>query len=226
MDESEHEVGAAAPPGDHSSSQAAPAGYWIVLDTNVLVDYARHADGQLPDMPPPDGFIRFIEANPELVLRLDTGKREMRTYMRYHAANNSVRMQRLLGRFSIAKKRYLRGCREYYDSIVEHLESVASDPLSGDACRWLASKRTALAGGGFAGVEREESDPAQRRAALGWLLGSARHNEAWIMAKAAKLSETKPVRLVSNDGDIITFEGLLAGLTRGRLRVARPSAWD
>lgn len=226
MDESEQEVDAAAPPGDHSSSQAAPAGYWIVLDTNVLVYYALHADGQVPDVPLPDGFIQFIEDNPELVLRLDTGKREMRKYMHHHHANNSVRMQRLLGRFPVAKKRYLHGCGEYHDLIVGHLESVASDPLSVDACRWLASKRTALAGSGFAGAEREESDPAQRRAALGWLLGSARHNDAWIMAKAAKLSETKPVRLVSNDGDIITFEKLLAGLTDGRLRVTRPSAWD
>ena len=46
------------------------------------------------------------------------------------------------------------------------------------------------------------------------------------MAKAAKLSEIKPVRLVSNDGDMITFNGLLADLTGGRLLVARPRAWE
>ena len=44
--------------------------------------------------------------------------------------------------------------------------------------------------------------------------------------KAAKLSETKPVRLVSNDGDMIAFKGLLRNLTGGRLLVARPREWD
>ena len=222
-----HADGAAAPLDGPAPSRAVQADYWIVLDTNVLVDYARHADGQVPDVPLPDGFIRFIEDNRELVLRLDTGRREMRTFMQYHDTNNSVRVQQLLGRFSIAKRRHLRGYREYLAPIVEHLESVASsDPLSDDACRWLASKRTALASNGFAGAEREEADPAQRRAALEWLLASARNNDTWIMAKAAKLSETKPVRLVSNDGDMITFTGLLEGLTGGRLLVARPRAWD
>lgn len=216
----------AAPAGGLSGARAAPAAYWLVLDTNVLVDYALHADGQAPDVPLPGGFIRFIEDNSALVLRLDTGKREMRSFMQHHGANNSVRMQRLVGRFSVAKRRYLRGYREYLSAIVERLESAASDPMSDDACRWLASKRTALAGAGFAGVEREESDPARRRAALGWLLDSATRNDAWIMAKAAKLSETKPVRLVSNDGDMIAFKGLLRDLTGGRLLVARPREWD
>lgn len=219
--------GAAAPSDGPAPSRAVQADYWIVLDTNVLVDYMLHADGQVPDVPLPDGFIRFIEDNREIVLRLDTGKREVRTFMHHHETNNSVRAQRLLGRFSIAKKRHLRGCREYHDAIADHLESVASsDPLSDDACRWLASKRTALANNGFAGAEREEADPAQRRAALEWLSASAGGNDAWIMAKAAKLSEIKPVRLVSNDGDMITFNGLLADLTGGRLLVARPRAWE
>lgn len=216
----------ASPPGGLSGARAARADYWIVLDTNVLVDYARHADGQAPDMPLPGGFIRFIEDNRALVLRLDTGKREMRTFMQHHAANNSVRVQRLVGRFSVAKRRHLRGYREYLCAIVERLESAASDPLSDDARRWLASKRTALASSGFAGAEREEADPAQRRAALRWLLDSATRNDTWIMAKAAKLSEAKPVRLVSNDGDMIAFRGLLKGLTGGRLLVARPREWD
>ena len=212
----------AAPP----ASGRPPAAYWIVLDTNVLVDYARHADGQAPDVPLPDGFIRFIEDNRALVLRLDTGKREMRTFMQHHDANNSVRMQRLLGRFSVAKRHHLRGYKEYLGTIVEHLESVASDPMSDGASLWLASKRTALAGNGFAGAEREEADPERRRAALKWLLDSAGRNDTWIMAKAAKLSETRPVRLVSNDGDMIAFKGPLTGLTGGRLLVARPRAWD
>ena len=227
MGEAACEAGAAAPPaGGPSGSRAAPAAYWIVLDTNVLVDYARHADGQAPDVPLPGGFIRFIEDNRAPVLRLDTGRREMRTFMQHHDANNSVRMQRLLGRFPVAKRRHLRGYREYLDAIGGHLEPVASDPLSDDACRWLASKRTALARGGFEGAEREGTDPAQRRAALEWLLGPARRNDTWIVAKAAKLSETRPVRLVSNDGDMIAFKGLLAGLTGGRLLVARPRARD
>lgn len=45
----------------------------------------------------------------------------------------------------------------------------------------------------------------------------------WIMAEAAKLSKA---RLVSNDGGMIAFKGLLAGLTGGCLLVARPRAWD
>ena len=40
------------------------------------------------------------------------------------------------------------------------------------------------------------------------------------------MSETKPVRLVSNDGDMIAFKGMLRDLTGGRLLMARPRGWD
>ena len=76
----------ASPAGGLSGARAARAACWIVLDTNVLVDYALHADGQVPDAPLPGGFIRFIEDNRALVLRLDTGKRKMRAFMRHRAA--------------------------------------------------------------------------------------------------------------------------------------------
>lgn len=200
----------------------APAGYWLVLDTNVLIDYAKHADGQAPDPPLPGEFIRLLRDSPELVLRVNTAKYEMRAFMRYYDANDMVRVQRLLGRFPTAKRRHLRGFVEYHDRIAGHLGAVARDPLSDDASRWLASKRTALANRGLAGAG---DDPAQRAEALAWLLGGAEKNDVWIMAKAAKLSETRPVRLVSNDGDIVTFGGMLGRLTGGRLRVARPGAW-
>ena len=68
-------AGAAPPhpplPGGAAGSRAAPAGYWLVLDTNVLIDYARHADGDTPDRPLPGEFIRFIGDNPGLVLRVN-----------------------------------------------------------------------------------------------------------------------------------------------------------
>lgn len=208
--------------GGEGAPRPAPAGYWLVLDTNVLIDYAKHADGQAPDPPLPGEFIRLLRGSPELVLRVNTAKYEMRAFMRYYDANDIVRVQRLLGRFPTAKRRHLRGFMEYYNRIVEHLGAVARDPLSDDARRWLASKRAALASAGLAGGG---GDPAQRGEALEWLLRGAEKNDVWIMAKAAKLSETRPVRLVSNDGDIVTFGGMLGRLTGGRLRVARPRAW-
>lgn len=204
------------------AQRPAPAGYWLVLDTNVLIDYAKHADGQAPDPPLPDEFIRLLRDSPDIVLRVNTAKHETRAFMRYYEANDMIRVQRLLGRFPTAKPRHLRGSREYRGRIARHLGAVARDPMSDDAGRWLASKRTALAGRGLASGG---DDPAQREEALGWLLGGAEKNDVWIMAKAAKLSETRPVRLVSNDGDIVTFDEMLGSLTGGRLRVARPRAW-
>ena len=225
-------AGAAPPPAPHPPAPAgaagtreAPAGYWLVLDTNVLIDYARHADGDAPDRPLPGEFIRFIGDNPGLVLRVNTAKREMRAFMRHYDANDCVRVQRLLGRFPTAKRRHLRGYEKYLGEIVAHLASVAGDPDSGSARAWLASKRAALASRGLGGAADGGADPAQRGAALGWLFDSARKSDVWIMAKAAKLSEDRPVRLVSNDGDMIVFGGMLGRLTSGRLLVARPDTW-
>lgn len=222
-------AGAAPPhpplPGGAAGSRAAPAGYWLVLDTNVLIDYARHADCDAPDRPLPGEFIRFIGDNPGLVLRVNTAKREMRAFMRHYDANDCVRVQRLLGRFPTAKRRHLRGYEKYLGEIVAHLASVAGDPDSGSARAWLASKRAALASRGLGGAADGGADPAQRGAALGWLLESARKSDVWIMAKAAKLSEDRPVRLVSNDGDMVVFGGMLGRLTSGRLLVARPDTW-
>ena len=225
-------AGAAPPPAPHPPHPAgaagireAPAGYWLVLDTNVLIDYARHADGDAPDRPLPGEFIRFIGDNPGLVLRVNTAKREMRAFMRHYDANDCVRVQRLLGRFPTAKRRHLRGYEKYLGEIVAHLASVAGDPDSGSARAWLASKRAALASRGLGGAADGGADPAQRGAALGWLFDSARKSDVWIMAKAAKLSEDRPVRLVSNDGDMIVFGDMLGRLTSGRLLVARPDTW-
>jgi len=211
-----------------AQSPRASADYWIIMDTNVMYDYAVQADGSAlrrPRRQLPEQFVKFIGDNLERVATLDTIKREVRATLRRYNANDHAHVERLLGGFKTVPRRDLRGFRAYKSKIDAMLDSAAADPESELGAEWIDSKRTALSKNGFEGVAGGSADAERRACALKCLRAAAACKDAWIMAKSAKLSERKPVRLVSNDGDIVTFAGGLKDMTCGRLLVARPLKW-
>ena len=181
----------------------------LILDANVVVSSVQRY-----------GLLGYFKKNIERVRIIKRAKSETRRTLKRMPVD--VRKSRRMAVFGkcfvdpVSDRRVLEGLAAAH-------QRAADNPRSEEAGRWMQSKQSYIRGK-LRMVYPPRNDEERRRMLK--KLNKNTKNDRMIAAKAATLAAANAggggAFLVSNDGDLVEFAGVVSEITDGRLCVIRP----
>ena len=115
--------------------------------------------------------------------------------------------------------------KSYSEKIENILSTLVSNPEHAMSQNWLTRKKTLLfkKNKDINGLETIEAKRDALRILKKEML---KGKDITILAKAMKMSETRKIHFVSNDGDHVFLGKSVMALTKNRMRVYKPRNWE